>query len=303
MTQAITRRAFLGSTAAAALLARAAWAGDWPMYRNATHDGHSDEKILKTWPEGGPKVLWKAPMGLGFSAVSVVGNRAFVNGESDGKECCVCLDADTGKEVWKAATDSSIKDRQGGDGPRSTPTVDGDFVYVLGTHLKLTCLKIADGSVAWSHDLRKEFGGEELQWGNAASPILDGDRLFVNAGGGRGQSLLAFDKKTGKDLWAKEDDKVTHSSPTVATIHDVRQVIFLTQRGLVAVKPEDGTELWRWDFSYSTSTASSPIVGGDFVYCAAAYSVGAGACKMSAVAGDGTFSAGAGVAHQGEQGP
>lgn len=279
---ATTRRAFLGSAASAFFLApaAAAWAADWPMYRNASHDGHSDEKIAKEWPKDGPKVLWKVPMGLGFSAVSVAGKNAFVNGEKDGQECCFCLDANSGKTNWVHPFDKAITDRQGGDGPRSTPTVDGDHVYLLGTYLKLICLT-TDGKPVWQVDLQKQYGAKVPGWGGAASAVLDGDAIFVNTGGGKGRSLLAFDKSTGKQLWATQDDGLVHSSPTVATIAGQRQVVYLTATGVVACKPEDGTVLWRYAFPHKTSTAASPIVGDDMVFVSAAYGVGAGCCKIT----------------------
>jgi outer membrane protein assembly factor BamB len=284
----MTRRGFIGGSLLFA--ASAAHAANWPMYRNATHDGHTDEKINTAWPKGGPPLLWKVPMGLGFSAVSVVGNRAFVNGEKGEQECCFCLDADTGKQLWATPFDKTIHDNQGGDGPRSTPTVEGERVYVFGTHLKLLCLNTGDGKIEWEHDLEKEYSGREIHWGSAASPVLDGDRIFVNCGSNKGKSLLAFDKSTGKNLWAVESEGDTHASPTPANIGDVPQVIFFTQSGLVSVKQDDGKELWRWKFSFNVATASSPIVGDDMVYCSAFYGGGAGACKVTKDA-DGKFTA------------
>src|SRR5258706_13254727 len=206
--------------------------GDWPQYRGANPDGKSDETIQKTWPSEGPRIVWKVPMGLGFSNISVAGGKAFCNAEREGKEYCVALNGDNGTEVWATPIDDSIQDRQGGDGPRSTPTVDGDRVYVLGTHLKLMCLSAADGKPVWTVDLKREYDVKEPRgWGRAASPVIDGDRIFVNGGGGKGRSLLAFDKGTGKNVWASEDDGVVHSSPTPATILGVRQIIFFTAKG------------------------------------------------------------------------
>jgi outer membrane protein assembly factor BamB len=220
-------------------------------------------------------------MGKGFSTISVSGGKAFCNAERDGKEYCVALNGENGTELWATVIDESIQDRQGGDGPRSTPTVDGEHVYVLGTHLKLLCLNVADGKPAWTADLKNEYGGKEPRgWGSAASPVIDGERIFVNCGAGKGQSLLALDKATGKKVWAAEDDSLVHSTPTPATIHEVRQIIFLTGTGLVSVKPEDGKVLWRYTFPHKTSTAASPVVGNDMVYCSAAYGVGAAACRI-----------------------
>jgi outer membrane protein assembly factor BamB len=255
------------------------------MYRGPDHDGHADEKIGIAWPPGGPRVVWQVPMGLGFSSVSPVGDAAYCNGEKDGKECCWKLDSRTGKLQWRTPIDQAISDRQGGDGPRSTPTVRGDYVFVLGTYLKLDCLNAKDGSRVWRVDLQKEFGGQVPQWGSAASPVLDGDRIFLNSGAGKDKSLMAFDPATGKNLWAKESDELVHASPTPATIDGVRQIIFLTASGLVSLEPESGAVLWRYAFPHKTSTAASPVVGGNMIFCSAAYGVGS-ACVEVHKAGD-----------------
>lgn len=259
-------------------------AADWPQYRGPNHEGSTSEQILSPWPKDGPAVLWKAPLGSSFGSFAVSGDRAFcfiqrsVGGED--KEVAIALDAKTGKELWAVALGKATFDKQGGDGPRSTPTVDGNRVYFLGAYQNLTCLSAADGNILWQHDLVKEFGGKIIKWNNAASPILEDDLIFVN-GGGVGQALLAFGKTDGKLFWKAEDDSPTHSSPVLATIHGVRQVIFFTQKGLVSVLPKTGKVLWRQPYKFNVSTASSPIVSGDIVYCSAAYDVGAGAYRIS----------------------
>ena len=190
------------------------------------------------------------------------------------------MDANTGKELWAVPLGKATYDKQGGDGPRSTPTVDGGRVYLLGAYQVLTCLDAATGKQIWQHDLVSEFGGKVIKWNSAASPILEGNLIFVN-GGGAGQALLAFDKADGKLVWKGGEDAPTHASPVLATIHGVRQVIFFTQTGLVAAEAKTGRELWRFPFPYQVSTASSPIVSGDIVYCSAGYGVGAGACRIT----------------------
>lgn len=281
VAKSLKRTSMYGLTIAALVLASAALASDWPQYRGPSHDGSSPEMgLVKNWPKSGPKVLWKVPTGLGFAAISISGDRGFCFVERNAQEVAVCFDAANGKDVWAVAIDKSITDRQGGDGPRSTPAIDGDNVYILGTHLKILCLNKADGAIVWQHDLKKEFGGKEIGWGSAASPLVEGNLVFACGGGGNEQSLLAFNKKTGSLVWKAENDKLTHATPVPATILGTRQVIYLTQSGLVSVVPESGKVLWRYSFPYKTSTASSPIVAGEIVYCAAAYGVGAGACKV-----------------------
>lgn len=270
----------LGCLVAVVATARAE---DWTQYRGPTHDGVSTETgIAKAWESAPPKVLWKIPIGEGFGTFAVAGKRAYIFVAREGDEVCLGLDADTGKELWAVRIDKTIKDREGGSNPRSTPTIDGDRVYVLGTFLKLFCINAADGKVIWSHDLVAEAGGQDLHWGNAASPVIDGNSIFI-AGGAPGKSLMAFDKKTGQGIWATGTEKLTHASPVPCTIEGVRQVIFFTQFGMVSLATENGEPLWNYKFRYHVSTAASPVVGGkdgNIVYCSAGYDVGGAAVRI-----------------------
>ena len=270
-------------------LASAALAADWPHYRGPNWDGKTPEDIRTDWPSGGPKVLWKAPLGDGsFGTFAVVGDGAYVFTSRGNEEGVLCLDVNTGKERWYAPVGQTTDDRMGGPGPRSTPTVVGDKVYALGTYFNLVCLNVADGKQVWAHDLAKESEAQNetqsiKEWGNAGSPIVEGDLVIV-AGGGQGQTFLAFDKDDGKPAWKTGKEKVTHSTGTPATIGGVRQVVFLVQSGLLSIEPKTGKELWRAKFDYNVSTASAPVVGGennDTVYCAAAYGVGSMAVKVT----------------------
>jgi outer membrane protein assembly factor BamB len=268
-----------------ALLAQTAYAADWPQYRGSNHDGLSPEtNITKNWPANGPKVLWKIPVGESFGSIAVVGKRAFLMVERNGNELCICLDADTGKEIWQRTLDKTIFENEGGNGPRTTPAIDGERVYVLGTYLKLACLSPSDGQVLWSHDLMKEFNGQISnsikKWGNAASPVVDGNAVFV-ARGGPGESLLAFNKLTGALLWKGENEKITHASPVPATIFGVRQIIFFLESGLLSAAADTGQVLWKYPFKFSVSTAASPVVADDIVFCSAGYGVGAGAVRIA----------------------
>jgi len=268
-------------------------AADWTQFRGPNHDSTSTEKIQKQWPAGGPRQLWKAPLTDGFSSFTVSRGRAFtlVQRSIDGanQEVCVALNADTGKELWAVSLgiakydgggDSGTSDNKGGDGPRSTPAIDGDRVYAFSCKLVLFCLESATGKTIWKRDLIAENAGRNITWQNAASPLIEGNLVFV-AGGGPGQSLLALNKNDGSVAWKSQDEKMTHSTPIPATIHGVRQVIFFTQSGLVAVAERTGELLWKQPFVYRTSTAMTPIVAGDIVYCSAGYGVGSGAYKIS----------------------
>jgi outer membrane protein assembly factor BamB len=194
----------------------------------------------------------------------------------------VARDAATGNELWVHPLGVAKYDGGAGpgDGPRSTPSVDNGKVYVNSVQLLVACLDAESGKEIWSHDLKKENDGKNISWQNAASPLIDGDLLFV-AGGGPGQALLGINKESGKVVWKGENDRMTHATPIAATILGQRQIIFFTQAGLVSVRPNDGKPLWRYKFKYNTSTAASPIAAGDIVYCSAGYGVGSGAARIS----------------------
>ena len=282
------------SFAVSALVPTLCLAADWPQYRGLRGDGVSTENLsIKAFPSSGPKVLWKVPMRNGFSSFAVNGNRVYtqVNRDvsGDAREIVVALHADNGQEVWFADVgsgkydgggDSGAEDNKGGDGPRSTPTVNGDKVYVFNQHLMLYCLDAGTGRTNWSKDLMKEHAGRNIGWKSATSVVIDGDLAFVG-GGGPGESLLALNKTSGHVVWKAQDELITHASPVVATIQGVRQVIFFMQSGLVSVNAKDGQVLWKFPFRYNVSAASSPVVAGDVVYCSAGYGVGGGACKIT----------------------
>ena len=268
-------------------------AADWPQYNGPATDRTTPEKITHVWMSTGPKVLWKMPSTNGFSSFAVAGARCFMleGREVEGapQEVLVARDANTGQEGWTAPLGAAkydgggndgAGDNKGGDGPRSTPTTDGAHVFTMSAKLVLQSFDAATGKELWKKDLMAEFSGRNIQWQNAASPLLDGGLLYV-AGGGGGQSLIAFNPADGAVVWKAFDEKMTHATPVAVTILGQRQVIFFLQSGLLSVEPKTGKELWRYAFNYSTSTASSPVVAGDIVYCSAGYGVGAGAAKIA----------------------
>jgi outer membrane protein assembly factor BamB len=278
-TRGIVVKSLLG-----VLFAGAALGAEWPEYHGPTHDSVSTEQLAR-WKDE-PQVLWRIKMGEGFGSFAVAGGKAYLTCEDAGQEKLVALDVTTGKPAWAAPMDkTTIHEREGGNGPRSTPAVDGDRVYVMGTYLKLECFDRKTGKPVWGHDLKAEYQGQTetggiRQWGSAQSPVIEGDLVFV-AGGGPGKSLMAFDKQTGNLVWARGDEKLTHATPTIATILGVRQIIYYAQSGLVACEPASGKELWRFPCSFKVSVAASPTVCGDIVYCSQAYGVGAAACQIS----------------------
>ncbi|WP_395742032.1 PQQ-binding-like beta-propeller repeat protein [Prosthecobacter sp.] len=264
---------------------------DWGTFRGPSGNGIVPALANAKWSL---KQVWKHPTHNGFSSFAVAGGKVYtlVTGESEGNsgEMLTCLDEKNGKELWSkplsvvpkydGGGDSGTPDNKGGDGSRSTPVVNGGKVYAIDSMLHVFCFDAATGKPVWDHDVMKDNAGVQIKWENAASPVIDGDVLLL-AGGGAGQALIGLDKNTGKVLWKGEDDKMTHATPVLADILGVHQAIFFTQTGLVAVNPQKGDVLWRAPFPYKVSTAASPVVYQDIVYCSAGYGVGAGAFKIS----------------------
>jgi outer membrane protein assembly factor BamB len=269
---------------ACALPARA----DWPAYRGPRGDGISEEKMLSNWPADGPKVLWKTRLGDSLGSFAIKDGRVYCLGANGTDEECVALDFQTGDKIWTTPLGRTQERRQGqgGNGPGSTPVADGDKVYTYGSRLLLACLNASDGKVVWKHDIQSDFNGQANEarairsWGSSSSPIVTGDLVIVQ-GGGSGQSFIAFNKSTGEVVWKKHTETLTHATPTLATIHDVPQLIFLTQSGLVAIDPKTGELLWKQAYAPATAIAASPVVSGNIVYCSIGYGVGGGAYEIS----------------------
>ena len=269
-------------------------AADWAQYRGPNFDGSSSEKLkIPAWPSGAIKVVWKIPTQLGFASFAVAKGRAFtiVMEEIDdvNREVCLALDINTGIKLWSQVLNiakydgggnSGAKDNNGGDGPRTTPSSDGDRVYILDGRLTLHCLDSKKGSNLWTVNIAKKHKAKLIRWQNATAPIIDGDLIFV-CGGGEKQSLLAINKHSGATVWSGESDQMTHASPIVVDIQGERQVVFFTQKGLVSCNTRSGKVLWRAAHPFKVSTAASPIVEGDIIYCSAGYGVGAAAFRVS----------------------
>jgi outer membrane protein assembly factor BamB len=283
----------LALAAAAPLLAQSP-AAEWGEFRGPQHNGHAPALKVGDWKRAKVRKLWDVDTPSGFSSFAVAGANAYtiITGETDGNvgEVLVCLEAKSGRKLWQqpltliskydGGGDAGTPDNKGGDGPRSTPVVHGGKVYAIDANLGVFCFDAISGKPQWKRDVMKENAGVQIKWQNAASPLIDGQVLML-CGGGSGQALLGLDKDSGKVLWKGEDDKMTHATPILADIHGVHQAIFFTQKGLVGVVPQNGEVLWRAEFPFKVSTAASPVVFEDIVYCSAGYGVGAGAFKIA----------------------
>ncbi len=254
---------------------------DWPQWRGPNRDGISKETILKSWPAEGPKVIWKAPSGEGYSGIVVANGKMYTIHATRADELAVCLDAATGKEIWKTIIDQAFKNDQG-NGPRSTPAVDGDLVYMLSAQGKLAALNAKTGAKVWGHDLRSEFGGQVPTWGVSTSPLVDGELLLVDVGGRGDNGVMAFNKKSGKVVWKTATDLPGYSAPISVTVNGVKQYLFFTGTALVSVSPTDGKKLWShpWRTSYDVNAATPVFIPPDKVFISSGYNVGAAVLKI-----------------------
>jgi outer membrane protein assembly factor BamB len=275
-----------------ALAGAAARADDWPQWLGPQRDGEWREAgIVETFPPGGPKKLWSAPVGMGYAGPAVAAGKvyvpdrrldagaanpdnAFSKGKVKGTERVLCLDAKTGKELWAHPYPAEYAISYAG-GPRCTPVVEGDRVYALGAMGHLFCLDAGTGKPVWSKDFIKDYESALPVWGFAAHPLLDGDKLICLVGGSDGRLVVAFDKKTGKELWAAEScgGDFGYSPPMVYEFGGRRQLIVWHTKAVLGLDPETGKRLWRVDFEVKAAlTAPTPRkVGADGLFVTSFY--------------------------------
>src|SRR5262245_63538712 len=219
---------------------------DWPQWRGPERNGVSkDTGLIKQWPSSGPQRAWSIQsLGEGYGSLPIKGDRIFVQGSRWGASVVFCLNRADGKTVWTAALGAKLN-KDVGNGPRSTPTVDNDRVYALTENGDLACLNAHNGVPVWRKNILREFGGSNLGWLISESPLIDGDRVIVTPGG-RGAGMVALDKMTGKEIWRAKDlsDEAAYSSCIAANVGGVRTIMNFTSRAAVGVRASDGKLRW-----------------------------------------------------------
>ena len=256
---------------------------DWPQWRGKNRDGVSVEKgLLKTWPQGGPKLAWTAKgAGDGYSSFSVVGGKVYTLGARGGIEYVMAFDESTGKKLWEVASGARFSNDRG-DGPRATPTISEGTLYAYGASGDLSALDAATGKSKWKINVLEKFGGGNITWGLSESPLVLADRILVNAGG-RGASVVAVSRKDGSVLWRSESDEPGYSSAVLHEFGGVPQAIFFTARRGVAVDTRDGRLLWSYDrMSNRTANVATPIARGNKVFFSSDYGTGAALVELTA---------------------
>ncbi len=274
---------------------------DWPQFRGHDRDGISPATgLLDTWPEGGPKELWRQPIGEGFSGISVVGDRLYTmyaeappeqaegeqpaEGEEEAEkpktEYAAAFDAASGKELWRTVIGERIV-TQFGNGPRSTPTVDGETVYVLGAHGELVALATKDGTVRWQVSFSEAFGSPQPYWGYSTSSLVEGDMLLVETLGPEGKAYTAFNKATGDVRWTSGEPPAggSYNSPMSITMGGQRQFVYIGNEVLRSIDAS-GDELWSHPWPPGESHAMPIYIEPDLFFASGTEGVGAALIRV-----------------------
>ena len=270
-----------------------AMANDWPQWRGPQRNGVSQETgLLKEWPKAGPKLRWQvADAGSGYSTPAVVGDRIYLLGnEGLENEFVEALAVKDGIRIWQTRLGNVGNPKQQPSFPaaRSTPTVEGEFLFALGSDGDVACLDVAMGKVRWHKNLRTDFGGRPGHWAYSESPLVDGETVLCTPGGSE-STLVALNKKTGDVLWKcalPEGDEAAYASAIVVQVGGVKQYVQLLQKGLVGVDAKSGKLLWRYNKPVSRYDANipTPVASDGYIYCAAA-GTGGGAVRLKVKAG------------------
>jgi len=267
-----------GAAAVPASTSAAAAPGDeWPQFRGPHRDGVAPgARVAHGWPASGPRQLWRVPIGDGYSHLAVADGRVYTQYGANANEYLGAFDAASGRQLWVQRTDSELVNDQG-NGPRSTPTFEAGTLYVQSAQGHLLAVAAATGKVLWNHDLVRELGARIPTWGSSSSPLVEGDLLLVAAGGSGGHAAMAFDKHSGRVVWAALDEKPGYASPIAITAAGMRQAIFFTGSSVSALAPLDGRLLWRvpWETSYDVNAATPLFIAPDKLFVSSGYDTGA----------------------------
>ena len=227
------------------IVAESAQPTDWPGFRGPCRDGIAPG-TLGDWKAAKPRELWRHPVGPGWSSVCVVGDLLFTQEQRGEEELVVCYKASTGEQVWTHADEARYADGPSGPGPRGTPTFHNRQVFTLGARGLVNCLDAATGKPVWQTDLKDSIGAEPPNFGIAASPLIVGDKVIINLGSKTGPRMLALDIGGGSTVWSAAGGAEGYSSPHLAKLHDIEQILIYNSAGLFAHNPENGEELWSY---------------------------------------------------------
>jgi len=265
------RAACAGVTLFMAVLANGAvWAADtseWPQFLGPQRDGISREavKLLDSWPDEGPKEVWRVSGGVGMAGLAVRRDQLCTLVQIEGQQWLIALDAKTGKQKWQTALAPEYKNTQG-DGPRATPTIDGKGLFAFTGQGVLAEVNLDDGKIRWSHDVVRELGGKVADYGMASSPLLINDLVIVTVGAPQA-CVVAYRKGSGELAWKAGNDPPGYSSPALLKVGGRLQIVVFTGGSAIALVPETGEVLWRYPYEtdYDCNIAT-PIAVEDKVF-------------------------------------
>ncbi len=268
---------FLPSLLFIASASTAAFAADWPVWRGPARDGISAEKDWQL--KADPKVLWEAEVGLGFSSFVVSQERVLTTGHADEQDTLFCLDAKTGKELWKHRYPADLGDKYYEGGTSATPTFDDGKVYHLSRWGDLFCLDAATGKVLWEKNVQKETEANIPDWGFAGAPLVQDGLLILNVG----KAGMAVEKATGKTVWKSEVDNAGYSTPYPITQNGKKLAVIGSGDSYIAVDVKTGAQLWsfKWNTRYGVN-AADPILAGDTLFISTGYNKGCALLKLGA---------------------
>jgi outer membrane protein assembly factor BamB len=256
---------------------------DFPQLFGPNRDGKLTTPALDPdWAKNPPQLVWRQPIGGGWGAFSVAGNRAVTQEQEGENECVTCYEVTTGKQLWKWSTPGRYDDPVAGIGPRATPTIVGDRVFSLGALGTVSCLELGSGKVVWTRDLRADAGGVEVpQWGFASSPLVHEGKVIVSAGGAK--SLIAYRAESGEIVWTGGTRPVNYSSAFVYQLAGRPQIIMFNTQAITAHDPANGAVLWERDWGKGLPHVSRPIpVGENRMLFSSGYGVGSALIEITA---------------------
>ncbi len=256
-------------------------ANDWPEFRGEGRVGvWTETGILETFPEAGLDVRWRTPIHHGFSGPSVSDGRIFITDFErarglDGTERILCLDEETGEIVWTQSWEASYLGVSWDEGPRATPTVDGEQVYAVGASGIMTALKVDTGEVLWRIDFVEDFGAEIPQWGFASAPIVDGERVITLVGGTPDAKVVAFDRTTGAEVWralSSVEAGAGVAQPVIIEAGGVRQLVIWHPLAVSSLDPATGEVYWEQPFEVGYDmTVATPVRRGSDLFVTTFY--------------------------------
>jgi outer membrane protein assembly factor BamB len=219
---------------------------DFPQFLGPNRDGYiRGIQLDRDWKTSPPKLLWRKPVGVGWSGFAAIGPWAVTQEQRGENEMVTCYDVATGELRWSHSNNVRFTSTLGNDGPRATPTIHDGKVYALGATGILDCIDFVTGKHFWTHDIVEESGAEVDNWGKSGSPLVVDDKVIVSAGGPDGKSLVAYHKDTGERIWSGGDDRSAYASPTLMTLHGVTQVVIVNEDWIVGHDLASGAVLWK----------------------------------------------------------